>query len=235
MLWALVPVKEITHSKQRLAEVIDSREREGLVLAMLRDVLTAIRGVDEFDGVLLVSRSQEAQALARDFVSDIFLDSVGSDHSRAVTEGNRYLRDRYGVKCSLAISADLPRVTSDDIRQIIEHHESVSLVPNATGEGTNAVLTSPPNAITCQFGGPSLERHVASADAAGLTALIVRNANIGHDIDDPHDLEQAIVDLRPSFTREYLESSGVAARLTKSFVDRRNDMPRRTGTAIQWT
>ena len=37
MLWALVPVKEVTRSKQRLAEVIESREREGLVLAMLRD------------------------------------------------------------------------------------------------------------------------------------------------------------------------------------------------------
>ena len=134
MLWVLVPVKEMIHSKQRLARVLDSREREGLVLAMLRDVLTAIRGVDKLDGVLLVSRSQEAQALARDFVNDIFPESVGSDHSRAVAEGNRYLIDRYEVKSSLAISADLPRVTSDDIRQIIEHHECVSLVPNATGE-----------------------------------------------------------------------------------------------------
>lgn len=235
MLWALVPVKEITHSKQRLAKVLNPSEREGLVLAMLRDVLTAIRGVEEFDGVLLVSRSQQAQALARDFVNDIFPDSVGSDHSQAVAEGNCYLRDRYEVKSSLAISADLPRVTSDDIRQIIGHHECVSLVPNATGEGTNAVLTSPPNAISCQFGGSSLERHLASAGAAGLTARIVRNANIGHDIDDPHDLEQAIVDLRPSFTREYLESSGVAARLTQGYVDRRRDIPQRPGTAIQWT
>ncbi len=235
MLWVLVPVKEIIHSKQRLAKVLNLREREGLVLAMLRDVLIAIRGVDKFDGVLLVSRSQEAQALARDFVNDIFPDSVGSDHSRAVAEGNRYLIDRYGVKSSLAISADVPRVTSDDIRQIIGHHECVSLVPNATGEGTNAVLVSPPNAITCQFGGPSLERHLALADAAGLTARIVRNANIGHDIDDPHDLEQAIVDLRPSFTREYLESSGVAERLTQGFVERRNEISQRPGTVNQWT
>jgi len=231
MLWALVPVKEITHSKQRLAKVLNPSEREALVLAMLRDVLTAIRGVEEFDGVLLVSRSQQAQALARDFVNDIFPDSVGSDHSRAVAEGNRYLIDRYGVKGSLTISADLPRVTSDDIRQIIEHHECVSLVPNATGEGTNAILASPPNAITCQFGGPSLERHVESAEAAGLTARIVQNANIGHDIDDVHDLRQAIVGLRPSFTREYLRSSGIAARLTRTCADLGNVIPKRSSTA----
>ena len=235
VLWALVPVKEINRSKQRLAGVLAPVEREKLVLAMLRDVLSAIGKVNEIDGVLLVSRSQKAHALARDIVSDIMLDSVGSDHSRAVMEGNRYLRDRYGVQSSLAISGDVPRVTADDIRRIINRHECVTLVPNATGEGTNAVLTSPPNAISCQFGGSSLERHLASAGAAGLTARIVRNANIGHDIDDPHDLEQAIVDLRPSFTREYLESSGVAARLTQGYVDRRRDIPQRPGTAIQWT
>ncbi len=235
MLWALVPVKEITHSKQRLAKVLDPRERGGLVLAMLRDVLSAIRDVEKFDGVLLVSRSQEAQALARDFVSDIFLDSVGSDHSRAVTEGNRYLQDRYRVESSLAISGDVPRVTAHDIRQIIEHHERITLVPNTSGEGTNAVLTSPPNSITCQFGRSSLERHIASADAAGLTAHIVQNANIAHDIDNLHDLEQAMVELRPSFTREYLESSGIAARLNHRGAGQANGNAQARSTANQWT
>ena len=235
MLWALVPVKEFAQSKQRLANVLGPREREGLVLAMLRDVLNAIREVDEIDGVLLVSRSKKARAVARDFVTDVFMESPGSDHSQAVIEGNRYLQDRYHAGGSLAISGDVPRVTSGDIQQIIKHHECVTLVPNASGEGTNAVLTSPPNAIACQFGGPSLKRHVASAGAAGLTARVVNNANIAHDIDHSSDLEQAIVDLRPSYTREYLESSGIAARMTEVSVDHRSDNPQRPGTANQWT
>lgn len=231
VLWALVPVKEINRSKQRLAGVLAPVERQKLVLAMLRDVLSAIGEVNEIDGVLLVSRSQKAHSLARDFVSDIMLDSVGSDHSRAVMEGNRFLRDRYGVQSSLAISGDVPRVTSDDIRQIINHHECVTLVPNATGEGTNAVLTSPPNVFTYQFGGPSLERHVASAEAAGLTTRIVQNANIGHDIDDVYDLKRAIVGLGPSFTGEYLKSSGIAARLTRECADLSNVIPKRSRSA----
>ncbi len=235
MLWALVPVKEITHSKQRLAKVLELREREGLVLAMLRDVLTAIQEVDEFDGVLLVSRSQKIQALAREFVSDIFMESAGSDHSRAVIEGNEYLQNRYRVESSLVLSGDVPRVTPDDIRQVIEYHERISLVPNASGEGTNAVLTSPPNAIACQFGGASLLRHIASADTAGLNARIAQNENIAHDIDDPHDLGQAIIDLRPSYTREYLQSSGIAARLSHRNVDQLTGVPPATGALNQWT
>jgi len=235
MFWALVPVKEVTESKQRLAGVLDRHEREGLVLAMLRDVLTAIQEVDQFDGILLVSRSQKIQTLAREFVSDVFMESAGSDHSRAVIEGNGYLKVRYRVECSLALSGDVPRVTADDIRQVIEHHECVTLVPNSSGEGTNAVLTSPPNAIPCQFGGASLERHIESAATKGLEARIVRNENIGHDIDNPHDLKQAIADLRSSFTSKYLESSGIAARLSHRSLDQESAIPETTSTASQWT
>ena len=212
-MWVLVPVKELTRSKQRLAGVLDSSEREGLVLAMLQDVLTAIRDVRLFDGVLLVSRSRKVQALVRAFVTDTFMESSGSDHSRAVTEANRYLIEQHGAKSSLAISGDLPRVTAKDIQQIVASHERVTLVPNDSGEGTNAILASPPNAIRSQFGGPSLERHVASAAAAGLPYSVIRNENIAMDIDEPRDLERAVTNLPPSFTRDYLQGSGIAARL----------------------
>ncbi len=213
MLWALVPVKQTDQSKQRLAKVLDPGEREGLVLAMLRDVLIAIREVNVFDGVLLVTRSQKAQMVARDFVSDVFMETPGSDHSRAVTEANSYLIERHHAKSSLAISADIPRVTAPDIHQVITNHNRISLAPNASGEGTNAILCSPPNAITPQFGGSSLRRHVASATAAGLLPSVIHNENIAMDIDEPRDLERALADLPPSFTRSYLQDSGIAERL----------------------
>ena len=208
-----MPVKELNNSKQRLASVLEPAEREQLMLAMLRDVLTAIEHVPLFDGVLLVSRSQKAKALARDFVNDVYMESAGCDHSRAVAEGNRYLIERYRVDSSLAISSDVPRVTAQDIHRIIEHHDRVTLVPNADGEGTNAVLTSPPNAISYHFGPNSLLQHVASAEAGGISPLIVRIPNLAHDIDDPQDLEQAIRDLPSSFTRSFIDTSGIAARL----------------------
>jgi 2-phospho-L-lactate guanylyltransferase len=215
MLWAVVPVKELTQSKQRLAAVLDAGERERLVLAMLRDVLTAISGVQLLDGVLMVSRSQKVQALARDFVSDTFAESAGSDHSRAVIEANQYLLERYRAESSVAISADIPRITAGNIHRIIAKHRSVTLVPNAAGEGTNAVLSSPPNAIPCQFGKGSLRRHVASAEAAGISASIIPIDNMAHDIDDPRDLEKALADLAPSYTRDYLDKSGIADRLNR--------------------
>ena len=43
--YALVPVKGLSRAKTRLAGALTGDERAGLVLAMLRDVLTALRGL----------------------------------------------------------------------------------------------------------------------------------------------------------------------------------------------
>lgn len=213
MLWALVPVKELGQSKQRLADVLDPLEREGLVLAMLRDVLTVINSITVFDGILVVTRSSKARALAREFGMETFVESAGSDHSRAVTEANRYLNHRYQPQSTLALPGDVPRMTTEDVHQVIAGHDRVTLVPNDSGEGTNAVLASPPNVISYHFGEQSLRKHTKAAKAAGISPSIVRNANIAKDIDEPLDLVQAQADLSSSFTRDYLESSGIAARL----------------------
>lgn len=218
MMWALVPVKEPAQSKQRISGVLAPVEREGLVVAMLRDVLTAIRGADLFDGILVVSRAPQIAVLAREFDTAVFAESAGSDHSRAVTEANRYLVSQFGAQSSLAISGDVPRVTPCDIRQVIAARRSVTLVPNDGGEGTNAILNTPPNAIPFQFGGRSLERHVASSKAAGLSLSVVRNANIALDMDEPQDLVRAVRELSPSHTRDYLDSSGIAARVIRQPV-----------------
>ncbi len=234
MLWALVPVKELTRSKQRLAGLLDRAEREGLVLAMLRDVLGAIQDFAGFEGVLLVSRSPKAQAVARSFVTDIFIESPAADHSRAVTEANRYLVEQHGANGSLAISADIPRVTPADIGQVVARHDRITLVPNETGEGTNAILASPPNAIVSQFGGPSLERHVQLANDAGMSPAVVHNKNFARDIDDPGDLERAIAELRPSYTRDFLRDSGIAARLKISEESLDSPAARMRISADQW-
>lgn len=232
-MWALVPVKELNASKQRLTSVLSPAEREELMLAMLRDVLTAIQGVTVFDGLLLVSRSRKAQSLARDFVNDIFMESSGSDHSRAVTEGNRYLKERYGVDSSFAISADIPGVTSNDLGLVIEYHDRVTLVPDASGEGTNAVLASPPNALAYQFGAGSLKKHMASAEAAGISPSIMPVTSMAHDIDSPGDLEWALEDLPGTFTRDYLENKAIAARLMRLQSGQTVGFPQVRSTA--WT
>ena len=64
-MWAIVPFKGSDGAKRRLADHLSTIERASLVLAMLEDVLQTLTQVANLDGICLVSRSDEAVAIAR--------------------------------------------------------------------------------------------------------------------------------------------------------------------------
>ena len=71
-IWALLPFKGAGGAKRRLAAVLSEAEREGLVLAMLRDVLAALANTPMLGGVVLASRDSAAAALADEFGAEVF-------------------------------------------------------------------------------------------------------------------------------------------------------------------
>ena len=68
-MWAVVPLKNIRHAKQRLAPLLTPAERSELMLAMVTDVLTALTQTPGLAGILLVSRAPEAAELAHAFTA----------------------------------------------------------------------------------------------------------------------------------------------------------------------
>src|SRR5262249_23141810 len=65
---------------------------------------------------------------------------------------------------------------------------SVALVPSLDGDGTNAVLASPPTALEFAFGPGSFARHKRLLQDRGIEPTIVRCPGIELDIDTPQDL-----------------------------------------------
>ena len=63
-MWAVLPAKNFNDAKQRLASVLDARARRELFQAMFEDVLSTLCGVDELEGVLVVTRDDTASAMA---------------------------------------------------------------------------------------------------------------------------------------------------------------------------
>ena len=64
------------------------------------------------------------------------------------------------------------------------------IVPDRHGEGTNALLLSPPDAIEPSFGPGSLARHVAAAEAAGVAHAVERMPTLMIDVDTGDDLAE---------------------------------------------
>ncbi len=90
-VWAVVPLKNIRHAKQRLAPLLTPAERSQLMLAMVSDVLIALTRTRGLAGILLVSRAPEATDLAREHGCELYSEAPGADLSESVQAAGGYL------------------------------------------------------------------------------------------------------------------------------------------------
>lgn len=212
-MWAVVPLKNPAEAKQRLSSVLTNAERASLMLAMVEDVILALKGARGLDGILLVSRAPVARELAQRHLIELYNESPTADLSEAVQAAGGYLVVNRGATGTLIVPGDVPLITARDVEIVLEQHDQMTLVPDLEGDGTNCIVSTPPNLIRYRFDGHSFKPHLEAAYGIGITPRIVRNDHIGLDVDSPDDLRTLIALLSPSATRTYIESSDIASRL----------------------
>jgi len=200
---AVVPVKNLSHVKQRLAGALDQPARTALFRAMLEDVLEALSGVASLAGIVLVTRDPEVMALAGSYGAECLVEPENRGHTAAVEFAARVLA-RQGAGALLQVPGDIPCVTFEELEAVIAAHASapaVTIAPSRDYRGSNAVLCSPPAVFPFRFGDDSFHPHLAAARAIGIEPTVVERAGIGLDIDTPDDLEAFLAS--PSDTRAY--------------------------------
>ncbi len=214
-VWAVVPVKEQTGAKQRLSSFLPPNQRRALAAAMLEDVLDALAAAP-LAGILLVTLDPFATALARRIGARVLTDGARDGHTGAVNAGARLLIAE-GQATMLTLPGDIPRITADEVSQLIAAHRaapSFTIAPAHDEQGSNAILLSPPDAVTLRFGEDSYFPHLAAARAVGIEPTVVRLPGIGMDIDHPADLRTFLAMPRmQTRTLAFLESSGITNTL----------------------
>ena len=212
-MWAVVPLKNVRHAKQRLASLLTPNERSELMLAMVGDVLDALTKTADLAGILLVSRAPEAADLAHRYTCELYAEAAGADLSESVQAAGGYLMANRNARGTLIVPGDLPLITPSDVATVLDQHQRITLVPDSEGDGTNCIVSSPPNLIRYRFDGHSFKPHAEAAYGIGITPRIVRNDAFGIDVDTPRDLLRVLERAGPSRTRTCLETSGIASRL----------------------
>jgi len=212
-VWAVVPLKNIRQAKQRLAPLLTPDERSQLMLAMISDVLTALTKTPGLAGILLVSRAPEAVELAQQHGCELYAEAAGADLSESVQAAGGYLTANRDASGTIIVPGDVPLITAADVASILSEHRRITLVPDSEGDGTNCIVSSPPNLIRYRFDGHSFDPHTQAAYGIGITPLIVRNEAFGIDVDLPRDLLRVLERAAPSRTRTCLETGGIATRL----------------------
>jgi 2-phospho-L-lactate guanylyltransferase len=184
----LVPVKELTNAKQRLAPMLEPSARTQLARAMLQDVLEALA---EFGGdeVSLVTSDLLAMELAKSYGFGIIRDDSNQSETAAIALATRACEDR-GVQSTLVIPADIPLIAAPELKAIYEKAPQIGsvLVPAHDGRGTNAILQRPAALFPLRFGNDSFLPHLAAAKATDQSCIVLSLSGIGLDIDTPEDL-----------------------------------------------
>ena len=189
---ALVPVKSLKMAKSRLAPYVSQTQREILVLDMLHHVLCVLLDSELFERVSVVSADDRVLEQAEMWGAQSLIEEQHGHNQALRAAALRIKAD--GVTALLTISADLPLLSIQETRSLLEQsvRHDIVLAASKDGTGTNAILERPPLAVPYGFGPNSLHRYTKAARQWHLSHTIYHSVGTAFDvdtIDDLHELE----------------------------------------------
>ncbi len=205
----LIPVKNLSAAKQRLAAVLDQAARTELAQAMLHDVVTTLAAWSRRPACALVTSDPFALELARQYDFEIIPDPANPGETGAIEMATHLCVER-GSDSTLVIPADIPLIQATELDQVFAAApvEGSVLAPAADGRGTNAAFRRPADLFPLRFGNDSFKPHLAAARATGKPCIVLQLPSLALDVDNPEDLQQLLA--HPGETR----SQGLLRRWT---------------------
>jgi 2-phospho-L-lactate/phosphoenolpyruvate guanylyltransferase len=184
---AILPVKSFGAAKQRLGSLLGSGSRQALAQAMFQDVVASLRKVEGIETIVVVASEPSVEFAAEERV--VLLEDEATDgQSPAALIGIRWAVEA-GFERVLLVPGDTPLLSPTEIDALlVSGPDDVVIVPDRHDTGTNGLLLRPPTAIEPSFGPDSLQRHVAAAEAAGVTHRVERVPSLMFDVDTSDDL-----------------------------------------------
>jgi 2-phospho-L-lactate guanylyltransferase len=161
-----------------------------LAEAMFSDALVAARRAKLIDHIYVITIDRTAARMAGGYGATV-IDDTGSSHSEATSLGIEQAIAE-GATRTLLIPGDCPLLDPNELDELLAYRvgeRSALIVPDRHGEGTNALVLTPPDALTPSFGDGSRQRHFDLAVAQGAVPEVIEVPSLALDIDTPEDLE----------------------------------------------
>jgi 2-phospho-L-lactate guanylyltransferase len=191
MTIALIPVKRLEQSKSRLLPQLADDQRQELTLAMLEDLIEALRGTEGIDRIAVTTPDPLVAERARAAGAEILMRPEPGLNA-ALEAGIETLAPG-PEEAMLIVLGDVAGALSEDFTRLLAEAEKratagVWLAPSSDG-GTCALLQRPAGVIPCRFGRDSAKRHREACEEAHVPHHEMRLASLAIDLDEPEDLE----------------------------------------------
>ncbi|MBD5786196.1 2-phospho-L-lactate guanylyltransferase [Cellulosimicrobium terreum] len=217
---AVVPLRDGSSGKSRLAHVLDPAGRSRLVAVLARHVVTTLLASDGVGLVVVVTAEPRfAWRALRDVVADAGRADATADGLPLLTDDAERLRivlqpaDRPGLNEAaevgrevatedgpvrvLVAHADLPALAPDDVAALLAEDAPVVVAADRHRSGTNLLVLDPTaEAFRTRFGADSLAAHLAEAERLDLRAAVVQRPGTATDLDTVDDWAELPDDVR---------------------------------------
>lgn len=223
----MIPVKDLSNAKERLAPILSPDERKELAWLMLTGVMEAVAGLPKSWGKVIVTSYEPAKALAGRMHFQVLSESRQISESDSVDSASAQLQDG-GVEGVLRVPLDLPLIAREDLERVLtvaEEGYAAVLVPSFDGTGTNALYRSPPTLFPSCFGENSLALHRQHAERLGARFTVEEVPSLALDIDTAGDLDELLNTGLACPVRDYLLKIDVQARLTEAALNGHGEFP----------
>ncbi|WP_396611689.1 2-phospho-L-lactate guanylyltransferase [Haloferax sp. S1W] len=192
--------------KTRLAPLLDDDERRDFAVAMLRDVLDAVR---EAGGTPTVLANAPVET---------DLDAPVEVDDRPLTDA---VNDQLAADLPVAIvMSDLALATPEALTRLFETDGDVVVVPGLGG-GTNALVVRHPD-FSVDYHGASIADHRRIAENVGATVVELDSMRLAVDVDEPSDFVEVLLHGRGR-AREWLNDAGVRLHRGDGRVEARRE------------
>ena len=189
----LIPMKDPRQSKQRLKPVLSDKLRQHLALSLFENSLRFFQTYFREYHLSVITPSSMIASLTRSYGFHALLErSDISGLNQALAQAQAWSLAQ-GFDAQLILPADIADLRVAEMTRLLacQSRQGVVIVPSQDG-GTNALLTSPIDAIPLAYGPESAAKHQALALAGEYSCQMLDLAGLSRDIDMPLDLADGI-------------------------------------------
>ncbi len=186
----VIPVKDPENAKERLASILSREQRRALALTLIEQTLSFFKAFCPPANVLVVTDSRRVAGRAREEGYAVLLEYEAEGETAAVKKATSWSLEN-GYSSQLVIPGDMAELSTEDMRLLLSQNRpdpSVILCPATDDDGTNAILATPPNALTWRFGSMSFHDYIKQAETRCIPCSILRLESMVLDLDTPDDI-----------------------------------------------
>ena len=182
---AFIPIKKFSSSKNRLANIITSPEREVLAASMAKKTIDTLHNSKICNSITVVTNDQ---SLHLDYATSYFTNSSLNDGL------NEAIYTQTTNDIILIMHADLPKINEPDLHELAHSFDikKVSIISDLSMQGTNCLMFNSAISFDLKFGLNSYNLFMHEFKNNGLNYQDISIESLQDDLDSEEDYVKLI-------------------------------------------